>query len=195
MLIAKNSNPIPLFPPQIPHGLAWDWTRTSAVRGRRQTAWTLAPPLWILNCSSIYVHIDESALSFVCLGVREHCSFFTLCLWVRGVSGSGDEKLMSFASLESRNKTYSRPIKEHQAYVHSINRTTNLSLYHTVNVYGGTVVTWVQKYMQECHQFRARASSLLGGAVPCTSYLKGPQSRHEREFHSSTGKEHWVSVA
>ena len=27
--------PVPLGPPQIPHGLAWDWTRASSVGGRR----------------------------------------------------------------------------------------------------------------------------------------------------------------
>lgn len=31
-----------LFPPQILHGLVWDWTRTSAVRERRQTTWVMS---------------------------------------------------------------------------------------------------------------------------------------------------------
>jgi hypothetical protein len=30
---------IPLCPPQIPHGLAWDWSWVSAARGRQLTAW------------------------------------------------------------------------------------------------------------------------------------------------------------
>jgi hypothetical protein len=36
--------PVPLCPPQIPHGLTWDRTRFSAVRGRRLTAWAMARP-------------------------------------------------------------------------------------------------------------------------------------------------------
>jgi hypothetical protein len=52
-VIAENSSPVPLFPPRIPHGLAWDGTRISTVRGRRLTAWVLALPLWILNPGTI----------------------------------------------------------------------------------------------------------------------------------------------
>jgi hypothetical protein len=33
--------PVPLYPPQIPHGLTRDRTRASAVRGRRLTAWAM----------------------------------------------------------------------------------------------------------------------------------------------------------
>jgi hypothetical protein len=36
--------PVPLCPPQIPHGLTRDWTRASAVGGRRLTAWAMARP-------------------------------------------------------------------------------------------------------------------------------------------------------
>jgi hypothetical protein len=34
--------PVPLCPPQIPYGLTRAWTRASAVRGRRLTAWDMA---------------------------------------------------------------------------------------------------------------------------------------------------------
>jgi hypothetical protein len=34
--------PVPLCPPQIPHGLTRDRTRASAVEGRRLTAWAMA---------------------------------------------------------------------------------------------------------------------------------------------------------
>jgi hypothetical protein len=40
--IGEKPVPGPLCPPQIPHGLAWDRTRASAVRGRRLTAWAMA---------------------------------------------------------------------------------------------------------------------------------------------------------
>jgi hypothetical protein len=36
--------PMPLCPPQIPHGLTRDWTWASAVGGRRLTAWAVARP-------------------------------------------------------------------------------------------------------------------------------------------------------
>jgi hypothetical protein len=36
--------PVPLCPPQIPHGLTRDRTRASAVGGRRLTAWAMARP-------------------------------------------------------------------------------------------------------------------------------------------------------
>jgi hypothetical protein len=37
--------PVPLYPPQIPHGLTWARTRASAVRSRRLTTWAMARPL------------------------------------------------------------------------------------------------------------------------------------------------------
>jgi hypothetical protein len=42
--------PVPLCPPQIPHGLTWDRTRASAVRGRRLTAWAMARPPSLCYC-------------------------------------------------------------------------------------------------------------------------------------------------
>ena len=36
--------PVPLFSPQIPHELAWDWTRSSTVRVRQQTFRALTQP-------------------------------------------------------------------------------------------------------------------------------------------------------
>jgi hypothetical protein len=40
-----------LCPPQIPHGFTCTRTRTSAVRGRRQTAWSMARPVTPLGPS------------------------------------------------------------------------------------------------------------------------------------------------
>jgi hypothetical protein len=42
--LGEKPVPVPLCPPQIPHGLTRDRTRASAVRGRRLTAWTMARP-------------------------------------------------------------------------------------------------------------------------------------------------------
>ena len=43
--------PVPLCPPQIPHGLSRDRTRVSAVRGQRLTSWAMARPS--LKCKSL----------------------------------------------------------------------------------------------------------------------------------------------
>jgi hypothetical protein len=42
--LGEKPVPVPLCPPQIPHGLTRARTRASAVRGRRLTAWTTARP-------------------------------------------------------------------------------------------------------------------------------------------------------
>jgi hypothetical protein len=44
--------PVPLCPPQIPHGLTRDRNRASAVGDRRLTAWAMARPLIYVNCPS-----------------------------------------------------------------------------------------------------------------------------------------------
>jgi hypothetical protein len=44
-VLAEKPAPVPLCPPQIPHGLTWDRTRASAVGGRWLTAWAMARPL------------------------------------------------------------------------------------------------------------------------------------------------------
>jgi hypothetical protein len=43
-VLGENPVPVPLCPPQIPHGLNRDRTRASVVRGRRLTAWAMARP-------------------------------------------------------------------------------------------------------------------------------------------------------
>jgi hypothetical protein len=41
-VLGEKPVPVPLSPPQIPHGLTRDRTRVSAVGGRRLTAWAMA---------------------------------------------------------------------------------------------------------------------------------------------------------
>jgi hypothetical protein len=48
--LGEKPVPVPLCPPQTPHGLARDRTRASTVRGRRLTAWAMARPKQILIC-------------------------------------------------------------------------------------------------------------------------------------------------
>jgi hypothetical protein len=43
-VLGEKPVPVPLCPPQIPHGLARDRTRASAVEGLRLTAWAMARP-------------------------------------------------------------------------------------------------------------------------------------------------------
>jgi hypothetical protein len=43
-VLGEKPVPVPLCPPQIPHGLTWDRTLASAVGGRRLTAWAMARP-------------------------------------------------------------------------------------------------------------------------------------------------------
>jgi hypothetical protein len=42
----RKSVPVPLCPPEIPHNLTWDWTRTAAVGSQRLTAWAMSRPLY-----------------------------------------------------------------------------------------------------------------------------------------------------
>jgi hypothetical protein len=47
--------PVPLCPPQIPHGLTRAWTRASAARGRRLTTWAIARPGFTV-CTGTKLH-------------------------------------------------------------------------------------------------------------------------------------------
>jgi hypothetical protein len=49
ILTGEKPVPVPLCPPQIPHGLTLARTRASAVRGRRLTTWDRARPSLVLN--------------------------------------------------------------------------------------------------------------------------------------------------
>jgi hypothetical protein len=53
----RNPAPLPLFPPQIPHYLTWDGTRTAVVGDGRLTAPVMSRPILMLFSS-------RSTLSF-----------------------------------------------------------------------------------------------------------------------------------
>jgi hypothetical protein len=55
-VLGENPVPVPLFPPQIPHGLTRDRNRASAVGDRRLTAWATARPNRLLLCRHKYPH-------------------------------------------------------------------------------------------------------------------------------------------
>jgi hypothetical protein len=56
-VLGEKPVPVPLCPPQIPHGLARDRTRASAVGGRRLTAWTMARPTsFTINDVNIFLY-------------------------------------------------------------------------------------------------------------------------------------------
>jgi hypothetical protein len=64
--------PVPLCPPQIPHGPTLDRTRVSAMRGRRLTAWAMARPYFNLKQIKNFLHckcetlVSESHLAKAC---------------------------------------------------------------------------------------------------------------------------------
>jgi len=42
-------NAVPLCPPEISHGMAWNWTQASAVWGHSLTAWAIAWARYVLD--------------------------------------------------------------------------------------------------------------------------------------------------
>jgi hypothetical protein len=54
-VLGEKPVPVPLCPPQIPHGTTRDWTRASAVRGRWLTAWAMARSTFLLITCKWYL--------------------------------------------------------------------------------------------------------------------------------------------
>jgi hypothetical protein len=48
-VLGEKIVPVPLCLTQIPHGLNWDRTRASTVRGRRLTAWDMARSIYLVS--------------------------------------------------------------------------------------------------------------------------------------------------
>jgi hypothetical protein len=65
----KKPVPVPLCPPQIPHGLTRDRTRASAVGGRRLTAWAMARP-HVMSLPSTNLDADVSVFGTLDWGSR-----------------------------------------------------------------------------------------------------------------------------
>ena len=55
--------PMPLWPPQIPHGLAWDWIRQFAVRGHRLSHSTPTPYQCILRKRKVHCRDHKSPIA------------------------------------------------------------------------------------------------------------------------------------
>jgi hypothetical protein len=66
-VLTEKPVPLPLYPPQIPHGLTQDRSRVSAVKGRRITAWIMAR-----NFRGLKVHVNNIKIHL--LPHREHSS-------------------------------------------------------------------------------------------------------------------------
>jgi hypothetical protein len=84
--------PVPLCPPQIPHGLTWDRTRASAVTGRQLTAWAMARQqrLQILWTASVTVqpvrptwNPDSVLVYWLGHGLDDQWSFVRVPVWSR----------------------------------------------------------------------------------------------------------------
>jgi hypothetical protein len=55
--LGEKPVPVPLCPPQIPHGLTLAWTRASAVRGWWLTTWAMARPIYLFMYLFIYLSV------------------------------------------------------------------------------------------------------------------------------------------
>jgi hypothetical protein len=64
--LGEKPVPVPLCPPQIPHGLTWERTRASAVRGRRLTTWAFLGNLHVAVscCSRVLCFSVSTAFAF-----------------------------------------------------------------------------------------------------------------------------------
>jgi hypothetical protein len=63
--LGEKPFPVPLCPPQIPHGLTWARTRASAVTGRRLTAWAMARPIRMLQITPPHVIFPSPDINYV----------------------------------------------------------------------------------------------------------------------------------
>jgi hypothetical protein len=52
--LGEKPVPVPLCPPQIPHGLTWLRNRASSVRSRRLTAWAISRTVLPVTVSSVF---------------------------------------------------------------------------------------------------------------------------------------------
>jgi hypothetical protein len=62
-VLGEKPVPVPLCPPQIPHGLTWDQTGASAVGGRRLTAWAMARPIC---CNYFFKKVCSAGMNAEC---------------------------------------------------------------------------------------------------------------------------------
>jgi hypothetical protein len=70
-VLGEKPVPVPLWPPQIRHGLSWDRTQASAVRGRRLIAWAMARPTQLLLENLLTCHLSTHLLLF--FYPNKHC--------------------------------------------------------------------------------------------------------------------------
>jgi hypothetical protein len=70
--LGEKPAPVPLCPPQIPHGSTLARTRASALRGQRLTAWAMARPVFFLRCGIQSTFTSEDTYSMN--GVWEACT-------------------------------------------------------------------------------------------------------------------------
>jgi hypothetical protein len=55
-VVGEKPVPVPLCPPQIPHGLTRDRTRASAMGGQRLTAWAMAQLIYFLDRLLVFLN-------------------------------------------------------------------------------------------------------------------------------------------
>jgi hypothetical protein len=83
-VLAEKPVPVPLRPPQIQHGLTRDRTRTSAVGGRRLTAWAITRPLhptWTKIVVGENFHIPQVKNGFHCTDFYQIYNSWRILRW------------------------------------------------------------------------------------------------------------------
>jgi hypothetical protein len=81
--LGEKPVPVPLCPPQIPHGLSRDRTRASAVGGRRLIAWAMARPAFVsVLFNDVLICWDYMFLVLIPVSAQSKA-------WVFGVSLAG----------------------------------------------------------------------------------------------------------
>ena len=83
-LLGETPEPVPLFPPQIPRGLTWNWTGIFAVRGRWLTDWALSRPILghVMLAQWMSYPIKQVILSYYFVSLRCNCLLPTGVIFV-----------------------------------------------------------------------------------------------------------------
>ena len=74
-VLGEKPVPVALYPSQIPHGLARDWTQASAASSWHLTTWTVVWP--ITTCYLVYLRVPYWLLSFL---LKETSCYFSWAL-------------------------------------------------------------------------------------------------------------------
>jgi hypothetical protein len=66
-------------PPQIPHGLTWEWAQASTVRVRWLSSWLLPRGLYVISVSSIHIVLQDKCLAAFCVSISTATFCYIIC--------------------------------------------------------------------------------------------------------------------